>query len=1215
MNNIEIQHASGEVERRKLSKTEPLSIGRHNSNDIQIDEDEVAVMHCRICWNKAVFEVTAAGPGGVDVNGTMVNHASLLPGDVIRIGSVDITLFENDAQKQKQELHTDPLKSPATQTETQQAGKEKEEDIPLRPSSSADLPVWHRSPITDFHGETNHQDQQQPKSSQKPNELDGKKIKHWREKLKETDKKRRQKTKSEDWELVADDDDDEEQDSENANRKRTLPKAGQAKQTTSGSLKETLGELKSRLKSKPVRPGERDIARSPMVMTTFGGVLILALFAATFWFMISRDTVQRRYDAAVKEMEEGRYTQAITLFQEFLTQYPRHSFSEPARLQLGRARVEKEIVGSTPAWKRGLDALDDFVRKHRDFPSFNEQHAAICDYAEKIALGSAHQAEENTKRQPLEWSNSATSILVQFSPPKQPPKEAQEKIETAVATAEAAILMQETYQAAIDQIDRSIQNKDTITALNARRHLLDRYPHLVDNPGVVRRLQDTLETEKSLVTLDKSDQAAFTEDHPRPLPLPLSLTHHTRTQSSEPSDGRIVFAVAKDCCYGIDVITGDPLWRRVIGLDSPFFPVEVTTKVQGLLLFDVNHSELILLQQKTGRLIWRLPLGENISGAPLFHQGQAYLPTLGKHLLKVDLETGQLTAKLTFPQKLLAPPVLLSDQEHLVVAADQAVLYTVSIRPLECKFVSYLGHTPGSIDAPLIGMGRLLLMAENDRVENCLLRVIDASDPHASLKQIAQQRIEGHVRDTPVIRGRQLFVPADSERIYVFTVSDDLEQPQLTSVASYQVKSPYNGPIFLSVGPDGQLWMTGSSLRKFRLTTESIQLDPNSFVAGISSQPLQAMGDSLFPGRQFPYATAIAFSRTNRDEMTSPWKTILGSSLLACETAGENTSAVCLNESGNLFVVNDAHLENDRFLLRADVDLKLPDSLEQPLHVSRLHDGRLAIRCGQPKPHLWLIDTKGSEEKNIELKQPLEANPILLSQGIVLPLPGRLKLISTNTDSPKIEDFISPLERQQTSRWKQLALLDQNQLIVLDSEQRLRRIQYRTEPVPHLAEVSSLELPHPVDVRFVVSNGKIILADAGRRLMLINASNLEILADTELKEPATNDVWLIDNKIYLETGRKHLHCFQLGENIQQQWSLPLENGHLAGRPLQIESDLILAAQNGSVLSLNIDNGKVINRLELEQPINLGPRRIGKQIVVPSIDGSLHRIETVLGEKK
>src|SRR5256885_12513233 len=95
---IEIHYDSRPIQTRDLTKSQPISIGRHASNDICIDEPDVAPIHCRIAWNGASIDLAAANRDGVDVNGTLVRHASLKTGDVLRIGSADVVLREFDGE-------------------------------------------------------------------------------------------------------------------------------------------------------------------------------------------------------------------------------------------------------------------------------------------------------------------------------------------------------------------------------------------------------------------------------------------------------------------------------------------------------------------------------------------------------------------------------------------------------------------------------------------------------------------------------------------------------------------------------------------------------------------------------------------------------------------------------------------------------------------------------------------------------------------------------------------------------------------------------------------------------------------------------------------------------------------------------------------------------------------------------------------------------------
>jgi len=101
MSKLRIQYYSGETGEHELSKNQPLSIGKHASNDICIDDDDVATMHCRISWNRNRYEVASANLDGVDVNGSLIRNAPLREGDVLRVGPADITIELDGADRPK----------------------------------------------------------------------------------------------------------------------------------------------------------------------------------------------------------------------------------------------------------------------------------------------------------------------------------------------------------------------------------------------------------------------------------------------------------------------------------------------------------------------------------------------------------------------------------------------------------------------------------------------------------------------------------------------------------------------------------------------------------------------------------------------------------------------------------------------------------------------------------------------------------------------------------------------------------------------------------------------------------------------------------------------------------------------------------------------------------------------------------------------------------
>src|SRR5438477_9564451 len=89
---LEIRHRTGQIETRELSQNAPLLVGQLASCDIRIEAEGVAPLHCRISWKRRGYEVAAVTDDGVQLNGTTVRRGPLSPGDVIRVGDVDIVL-------------------------------------------------------------------------------------------------------------------------------------------------------------------------------------------------------------------------------------------------------------------------------------------------------------------------------------------------------------------------------------------------------------------------------------------------------------------------------------------------------------------------------------------------------------------------------------------------------------------------------------------------------------------------------------------------------------------------------------------------------------------------------------------------------------------------------------------------------------------------------------------------------------------------------------------------------------------------------------------------------------------------------------------------------------------------------------------------------------------------------------------------------------------
>jgi TolA-binding protein len=1272
---LEIQYLSGDTEVRPLDPGQSISIGSAGSCEVQVDEEDVAPLHCRLSWNGSAWQLKAANLDGVEVNGQLVRETNLVGDDVIRVGSIDIRLVAESSASDSGDSSEGfiPLAT-------------SEDEISLKPLDAGEAPAGYA-------GVGAVDDEEEAEEIRLPAEVRQERAtaeSPSRPKSKSTGKRKRPRHESGSAEAsersehpinqIFDDDDDFGDDTgglddSDDEEEAVVPMPGQKVLSRSRSEEEELSSepsgagtqadpgpgLAERLKPMARRPGDQETLKSPVVLFLGGFAVFLLLASTTFYFMFSRNTVEGLFELAEAEVEEGSYKQAIAHLEEFLELYPNNDeFSPRATFLVNQSRVESKL-GGAKQWAEALTAIDRYRKECQDYEDYEpERKLYLFNTVVSIAIGCATEAGESLSdtakgRELIELSEEAGRKLSLYKTDEALFDTDQVRMGQARTIATAKLLRQEVLDAGLARIATSLEAKKPMEVLIERRKLLTRYSEFKNEAKLKSRLQDALTLEKTRILSDTTVRSAKPTAVQSTSIASLSLTLNTRVRTDEKSEGRTVFVIGRDCFYGIDTVTGHPTWRRIVGLDLPFSPMAVATAEPGLLLVDTNRHELVLLSQKDGTVLGRLPLvaGQRVVGPPLVVGLQAYVVSESNgrgYLSKVSLEDLNQSAELSFSQPITAPPVLFSGGKQLVVAGHREVIYTIDMGSFACEAVSYLGHPAGSIESPMLSMGALVLLpqnadaaasgeagalkaegtegsassadgnqlvvVENDRLESCRLRVVRLAGNGSQLAVVAEVRVSGHVRDGAILRGRDLFVPISGERLVAFTVSDDPNNDALTTVGSHQVQTPHAGAIHLSVGPGGLLWMASSKLQRFQLTTDSIKVDPNRIADGLSSQPLQSIGSQLFVGRRLTHSASVVFTRVERDampRMMTHWRTVVGCGLLECQPMS-NGLLLCLTETGGLFHVRDRELDTAGFKFNIEGELRLPVGLATPLSSARLGDGRVVVWCGLPAARMWILNTVGTIEQEIDLqKEALEAAPVLIEGGIVAPLPGRLKLLARSSGQGPAREFPAPVSDGKKRAWQKTVAVDSKHLLVLDDGGDLVRLQYRTAPAPHLYPIATLRLAAPLDRDPLLHQGKVILATSDRKLQVLGAADLQVAATTDLPGPPTAGPWGVENRVVVETGQKQLVCLDLANNLKVLWTIDTGGHSVAGSPLIVDGRMLLALDNGRVIVVDPVDGTIGRSVDLGQPVALGPRRFGKKILVTSIDGTLYRVESLLAQ--
>ncbi len=1131
---VAISDAGGPMGTRPLSKSAALTFGRHMTNDVVVDEDNVSPLHCRISWNGTGFEVTSAHKGGIELNGTLVQSRVLKYGDVLRIGSFDVAFVPEGADSKA----TPAKGSPAV-------------------SSGKDSPRAGKPAMAELI----------------------------------------------DDDLVADDDvlgvDDLEEardsDADDDQPRRTSSVA---------ASRARLGNA-----------GEENVLRSRIVLALGGTGIVLTLASIVFWFLVSGAKIQAEFDAAKAELGQGQFASGIKRMESFLEHHKGHALTSGptgAVVLRDKALIEKEITGATN-WAEGLKALKAFVQDHRDEKYFEDLREELATFSKTIATGTPKTAAQTKDRSLLELAVEAEQFFDRFSPPDTPQTEAKREFAKARNEAEATILKASVLTEDFAQIDAAIKANTPFPVVVTRRKLIVRYPDMISDKRLEATLRKTLDLAKQLVVREEINRDALTDDPTKSIAKPLTLAVRTRALSEEQSANRVVLALGQDGCFALDSVTGDPLWKRAVGLDTPFFPAPVETSRSALLTYDTSRQELLMLDRRTGDLLWRQAI-EPVAGQPLILQGQIYLPTVEGSLYRIDADSGRITSRLKFPQKLLSPPIAMADGLHLLVIGDSEFVYTLKLNPLECQLVSHIGHQSGTINAVPLAMGGYVILAENDQANSSRLRTIAAPNPDQRWADVAEARLEGHVRDDLILRGNQLFVMSSGPRLSVFNVSDDKNQRTLAPIASLQIPTNFNGVGHLAAGTDGQIWMAIGALRKVQLKTDVLQLDQQSVAVGQSTQPVQMIGRSLYIGRQLPISQAVHLTQTDGESMQSNWKTVVGSSILAT-APGADGQLVCATNGGDTFLISAAEVTAGGFRSRAEQQLKLPDNPTDTLQGTPLSEGRLAVWLSGTDGKLWVIGPTGLPQAEVPLPQSLECAPLRFAGGVVLPLPGKLKLAG-RASGPPCDDFLAPVsttDEGPARKWKHLIAIDDDTMFVIDNGGKMHKLQYRTGAKCFFQTVSSMAFAQPIDVTPTLHKGLLITADAAGTLRVLDVTAMETRAEIALGGPASKPLWVTEPLLLAEVGRQKLVAFDATQPKQPLWSMDLAGNGIVGSPQVIGNVLIVVQQNGDVLRIDAKSGEIQKKLSLGQVATHGPIPLGSLLTVITADGSLHHVESLVSD--
>jgi len=965
-----------------------------------------------------------------------------------------------------------------------------------------------------------------------------------------------------------------------------------------------LTRLNDRLAGGAARPGEQKISRSPFVMAMGFFIVGLGIIAAVFYFLILSGSEESRFERADRALTEAKYNEAIQLFDDFLLQYPSGEFSNRAHIRRGTAKVRRYTDSTTFTVETAVDAeksLNEFVTSCRDYPEFADENDRLIGYAEKTARAAATVATNNASQEALEASKRAFARLDSLATGGGVSVEARERILKMQSEASAAILQSEVLESSKGEIQGHLSAGDPLAALKIYQGLISRYEILRDAPKFNAVLGQIRELELSLTTPEELGTEAVVTEYDETARPSLSVNLRTQASSDQVSQEKLVFGAGGDVVFAVDSETANPIWKRRIGRKSQFAPIEVDGVEPSLLLFHGGNSELLLVRQKNGSLIWRQSVESTVTGQPLVVDQEIYITTEAGYLWQISAASGSAISRVKFSQAIQGPPALSRDGESLIIPGRQAFVYTLSRRPLECKAVSWTAHEEGSVVSPMVPMGNVFLLCENHSTEESRLRALTMKSS-GELAERARHNVSGQIWDPCLLRGDQLFVPSTPQRVTAFRISDEPDADVFSLIDSNQVEDAEFASMFLASGAGGYVWMASTSLRRFQVTNQAVLLDDDVVAKGLHLYPMQTDDQSLMVTTSEPYSSSVFLTRVNRNTMTGQWRLALSTNLVAAGPSAQGNSLIAVSDFGEIFRLPLNPVSEPEFFTRSLSQFRLPDGLTDPVAGLEMPDGRMAVWCLGEQASVWTTTRTGQLEQRWPLPGAPEAAPVPLAGGLVVPLPGRLRLVAKQ---PQAEDYLVSEEFGTDSSWKCLTAISESRLLAVNASDQVVQIEYRETPGPHLAEVSIARLDGEIEVAPAAGSDYVCIAMVDGRLVLMRSQTLETVVERDLGEVIGQSPLVVASRVFVEVGRRDVAVFELNDQLDPLGTFPSPGGRLVDSPLLLPGGGFLAAfSKGVVLRLGEDGLPAGDPVDLGQQLEHGPMQAGESIVVVAADGSL-----------
>jgi len=954
---------------------------------------------------------------------------------------------------------------------------------------------------------------------------------------------------------------------------------------------------------------------SPLLLLGGGGLVALILLGGFLYWRIGRGNADDWLEKAETAYRDQAYGTAAEQYAAFVERFPSHNRASFARVQAGMAKL-RQATGGNASWPQALALASEVVPSISGEAEFSSSRDELTSILPAISEGLAQQARQAAdKAAPelppneakplaaqaqtrLEEAKQSLTLVDRYVVAAQRPAQRMREIDLLLATTARDIARTAELEATVAAIEQSVAKGDLNAAYDARRKLLREHPALVANTALAAQIQQLGAGMLKAAKTDKPNRAAETTEAPSAVlgaAVPWQLTG-----AAAGGDRKFAPLLADGCAYGVDAASGKLLWRRYAGAGATSAALPVDGDTASALLADVARQELVALDRWSGKLQWRQPLSARPFD-PVLAGTTALVATAGGALDAIDTASGRLLRETVLPQPPAAPPAAGAQRPNCYVVADHSNLYTIEVASGICREVTYVGHELGSVRVAPALVLRYVLVAENHLTEASRLHVFVTDAQGGALKLAQQIPLAGWVTTPLAVSGSRVVVATDRGGLYVFEARDQAAQP-LAPVAERPATSEPQKDRWVSAR-EGRIVVADDRLTLFELQAARGRLDPR-WVEQLDMAALQApllaqngVVAVARPAKQ-PTVSIAALGYEKGAPQWQAWLQPAAGGLVASET-----QVVAVGTRGDVFTADGQDLGAATSVLKPRATA-IPAGTVPLTHLEKSATNQLvALSADRPQTPL-VVDAALKSAQWLELPDVQPATPPVCFGGgpLVADVRGQVHWLSL-AGKRLAQPFQPPQAAGARIDWKApatLASVEQG-VILADGGTRLFRVAVNTKPQPRLVAAATADLVEPI-VSAVAAVGDTAYAlDSGGWLRSYATDDLRPKEAWHLNARAVWGPAKSGNHVYLATDADELLC--LDSAGQLNWRVPLEQGPLAGLPLETAQGVVLVSTRGLAWRVAAASGKELARAELAQPAASGAVVVGNRWVVAGRDGA------------